>query len=68
MELEAVWLKDGREIQCVCPVLELTANGEGVEGIVVYNGYSWYDYKDVCNIADEIPNGFLVRARANDGT
>lgn len=67
MELEAVWLKDGKEIYCVDPVRDLTSDGE-IESIVVCNGWGWYNYMDVCNIAGESPNGFLVRVRVSDGT
>ena len=67
MELEAVWLKDGKEIFCVDPVIELTHNGNGIEGIEVSNGYAWYTAVDCKVLSGEKPNGFLVRERSENG-
>ena len=60
MELEAVWLKDEIELYCVNPVVELIA-GDGVEDIVVNNGYAWYSSADCLAFCGEKPNGFMVR-------
>lgn len=67
MELEAVWIRDGEEIYCVDPVRELLATG-GVESIVVYNGWGWHNYMDICNITGKFPNGFFVRERRAYGS
>ena len=68
MELEAVWLKDGNELFCINPVCELTHNGNDIDSIEVYNGWSFYKSVDIRNFTGKKPNGFLVRERKDDGT
>lgn len=56
--LEAVWFKNGKEIDWIDPVVEVEYD-EDVTKIRVYNGCYWYDSSD-CN---EIPDDFVVRER-----
>lgn len=63
MLLEAVWLKDGKEIAWVDPVWEvenLDDCGSDLDTIRVNNGYYWYHCSD---IADEVPDDFIVRIK-----
>lgn len=55
---EAVWLKDGKEISWVDPVVEVEDN-EDITKIRVFNGNYWYDASD-CN---EVPNEFVIREK-----
>lgn len=55
---EAVWLKDGKEISWVDPVVEVEDN-EDVTKIRVFNGNYWYDASD-CN---EVPDEFVIRKK-----
>lgn len=68
MKLEAVWLKDEEELWCINPVLELTHNGNDIDSIEVYNGWSYYKSVDVRQFTGKKPNGFLVRERKDDET
>ena len=62
MLLEAVWLKNGKEIACVDPVWEVENldDGSTLGTIRVYNGHYWYRWND---IADEEPDDFIVRVK-----
>ena len=43
MILEAVWFKDGKEVDWVDPVLDLICDVDNdISEIEVYNGHSWY--------------------------
>jgi hypothetical protein len=59
MILEAVWLKDDKEIAWVTPVLKLICEGN-ISGIEVFNGLCWYTSKDV---DAENADGFMIRMR-----
>lgn len=63
MLLEAVWLKDGKEIAWVDPVWKvenLDDCGSDLDTIRVNNGYYWYRYSD---ITDEVPDDFIIRIK-----
>ena len=62
MLLEAVWLKDGKEIAQVDPVWEVeNLDDDSTLGTIrVHNGYYWYRYND---ITDEIPDDFIIRVK-----
>lgn len=68
MKLEAVWLKDGKEIYCLDSVIELTHNGNDIDSIEVYNGWGYYKSVDVRQFTGEKPNGFLIRVRRENET
>lgn len=56
--LEAVWLKNGKELDWIDPVIEVEYDDD-VTKIRVYNGYHWYDASD----CKEVPDAFVVRER-----
>ena len=62
MILEAVWLKNGKEIAWVDPVWEIenTDDSEQLNTIKVHNGYDWYFCDD---LTDEEPDDFIVRVK-----
>lgn len=61
MILEAVWLKNGKEIYWVDPAWEVSNidDTDDLHTIRVFNGYYWYSAKD----CDEEPDDFIVRVK-----
>lgn len=61
MILEAVWFKNGKEIEWVDPVMNIMPNDDiqNISDIKVYNGYYWYSSEDL----DEIPDDFVIRLK-----
>ena len=61
MILEAVWLKNGKEIYWVDPVwaVENDDDASTLDTIRVFNGYYWYSAKDFF----EDPDDFIVRVK-----
>ena len=61
MILEAVWLKNGREVLWVDPVLNITCDDDikNISDIEVFNGYGWYSSND----CEDSPNDFIIRIR-----
>ncbi len=61
MVLEAVWLKNGKEIYAVDPVTNLFCddNMKDISEIEVYNGYHWYSIADF----DEKPDDLIIRIK-----
>ena len=63
MMLEAVWLKNDKEIAWVEPVWEvenLDDAGSKLGTIRVHNGFHWYRWSD---ITDQEPDDFIVRVK-----
>lgn len=60
MGQEAVWLKNGKEISWVDPVIQVEHN-EDITKIKVFNGRYWYDASD----CDETPDEFIIRPKQN---
>lgn len=62
MILEAVWLKNGKEIAWVNPAWEVENldDGSSFNSIRVNNGYYWYRCDD---LIDEEPDDFIVRVK-----
>ena len=63
MILEAVWLKEGKEIFCVDPVLNIVCDVQNVSDVEVYNGYGWYTSAN----CEDLPDDFVIRVRKEDG-
>ena len=63
MFLEAVWLKDGKEIACMYPAQHISYSIGGdftIDSIIVHNGYRWYS----CDkLTKEEPDDFIVRVK-----
>lgn len=61
MILEAVWFKNGKEIDWVDPVERLRYDQyvNDISNIEVFNGYAWYSAED-CN---EVPDDFVIRIK-----
>ena len=62
MILEAVWFKDGKEIEWCDPVLSVDTcdlQEKGIAGIFVFNGYASYSSKD-CDVE---PDDFVIRIK-----
>ena len=61
MKLEAVWLKNGKEIYHVFPVLNIVCDDdmEDISSIEIYNGSHWYSEKDCDTDADD----FVIRVK-----
>lgn len=59
MFLEAIWLKDGKEVFKVEPVMNIVCDDEmrGIADIEVENGYYWYSCADFDGDADD----FVIR-------
>lgn len=59
MKLEAVWLKKGKEIYKVDPVVNVLCDDDmkGISDIEIYNGFEWYSASDVGDTADD----FIIR-------
>lgn len=62
MLLEAVWLKDGKEVAWVDPVWEIENldDGSTLETLRVNNGCCWYRWYD---LTEEEPDDFIVRIK-----
>ena len=62
MVLEAVWLKNGKEVYKVSPVMNLLCedNMENLSEIEVSDGGQWYSTED---IGKEVDN-FLIRIKS----
>ena len=59
MTLEAVWLKEGKEIAWCDPVIDIICEErQNISEIKVFNGCFWYSCKDFC---DETPDDFIIR-------
>ena len=64
MILEAVWLKNGKEIAWCDPVISVDTcdiEQKGIAGIFVFNGYDSYGARD----CDCDPDDFIVRVKNN---
>ena len=61
MMLEAVYFKDGKEIDWISPVQDIICGDymDDISEIEIYNGYAWYSSKD----CDEIPDDFMIRIK-----
>ncbi len=61
MILEAVWFKNGKEIEWVDPVMNIMPNDDiqNISDIKVYNGYYWYSSED----CQEEPDDFVIRIK-----
>lgn len=59
MMLEAVWFKNGKEVEWVNPVENLVCDDDmkDINEIEVYNGYNWYSAEDIEGGADD----FIIR-------
>ena len=62
MMLEAVWLKDGKEVYWVSPVLNIVCykDMDSINDIEVNNGQYWYTYEDIGDADD-----FVIRVKNN---
>lgn len=61
MMLEAVWLKNGKEIYKVSPVMNIVCEDDmnGIEEIEIEDGYKWHEYSDFKGDADD----FVIRVK-----
>lgn len=61
MKLEAVWLKNGKEVYWVDPVINIVCEEdmEEISEIEVYNGNYWYSIEDIDGGADS----FIIRIK-----
>ena len=62
MMLEAVWLKNGKEVYKVSPVMNIVCddNMKGIKDIEVEdNNYRWHEYDDFKGDADD----FVIRIK-----
>lgn len=61
MLLEAVWFKDGKEVEWVDPVLNIVCEDDmdDISEIEVYNGSAWYSSEDIEGGADD----FVIRIK-----
>lgn len=61
MMLEAVWLKNGKEVYKVSPVMNIVCDDdmEDITEIEIEDGYKWHEYKDFEGDADD----FIVRIK-----
>lgn len=61
MMLEAVWFKDGKEVFCVSPVMNIVCFEEmgDFTDIEINNGYSWYSCEDF----DSDVDNFVIRIK-----
>lgn len=64
MKLEAIWLKNGKEVYRVDPVLNIVCedNMKSVAEIEVYNGYCWYSCENLDGGADD----FIIRIKGDE--
>jgi hypothetical protein len=63
MMLEAVWLKNGKEIYKVSPVMNIVCDNDmkGIEDIEIEDEYRWHEYADFKGDADD----FVIRVKAD---
>ena len=61
MMLEAVWLKNGKEVYKVSPVMNIVCEDDmkGIEEIEIEDGYKWHEYGDFDGNADD----FVIRIK-----
>lgn len=61
MMLEAVWLKNGKEVYKVSPVLNIVCEDDmnGIEDIEIENEFGWCSYTDFEVDADD----FVIRIK-----
>jgi hypothetical protein len=61
MILEAVYFKNGQEIEWIYPVQDIICddNMKDISDIEIYNGCGWFSSKDF----DEIPDDFVIRVK-----
>lgn len=61
MMLEAVWLKNGKEVYKVSPVMNIVCDDDmkNISEIEIDNGSYWYTYEDVDDDADD----FVIRIK-----
>lgn len=61
MILEAVWFKDGKEIDWVDPVVDIICDDkmQNISDIEIYNGHGWYSSAD----CDTEPDDFVIRIK-----
>lgn len=59
MFLEAIWLKDGKEVYRVAPVMNIVCDEDmsHIKEIEVEDGYRWHEYDDFKGSADD----FVIR-------
>lgn len=64
MMLEAVWFKDGKEVYCVSPVLNIVCDDDmsDISEIEVSDGTAWYSYDDAKDVEDGADN-FVLRIK-----
>lgn len=61
MRLEAVWLKNGKEVYRVNPVVNVVCyeDMEDISDIEVFDGREWYSSEDINGGADD----FIIRVQ-----
>lgn len=61
MMLEAVWLKNGKEVYKVSPVMNIVCDDdmENISEIEIEDGSNWHEYKDFKGEADD----FVIRIK-----
>lgn len=61
MYLEAVWFKNGEEIFCVSPVMNIVCDDKmkDIAEIEIDDGSNWYTYEDIDVDADD----FVIRIK-----
>ena len=61
MMLEAVWLKNGKEVYKVSPVMNIVCDDdmEDISKIEIEDGYKWHEYADFDGDADD----FMIRIK-----
>lgn len=61
MMLEAVWLKNGKEVYKVSPVMNILCEDDmnSIEEIEIEDGYKWHEYSDFNGDADD----FVIRIK-----
>lgn len=60
-DFEAVWFRNGKEVEWVDPVITVEIDGTSARHITVYNG-SYYYHPGDGTISDDV-DGFLVRQK-----
>ena len=61
MMLEAVWLKNGKEVYKVSPVMNIVCDDDmdDIREIEIDDGYKWHEYSDFKGDADD----FTIRVK-----
>lgn len=61
MMLEAVWLKNGKEVYKVSPVMNIVCEEdmESISEIEIEDEYKWHEYNDFDSDADD----FIIRIK-----